>query len=182
MAREQDDGAKLSPQLTETDINRFWSKVANKRRPDECWPWIAAKSDTGYGHFVILIDGVWKMRGAHRISFLMANGSIPVEKPCVLHRCDNRGCVNPAHLFAGTKKDNSLDMASKGRDGWTLHPETVRRGTQINTAKLTEEDVKEIRGAATKRFYGRIELALRFNISKGAISQIVARRCWKHVA
>lgn len=166
------------PVITNRVITRFWSKVDRTTATNGCWLWEAAIADTGYGIF-----GIGRtVFGAHRISYLIEHGSIPPDKPCVLHRCDNRRCVNPKHLFAGTKGDNSLDMARKGRDGFTLHPETVRRGVKINTSKLTENDVKEIRSVATKRFYDRIKLARRFNVSESAISKIVAMRCWKHVA
>lgn len=88
---------------------RFWAKV-DRRSQDECWEWTASKSRDGYGKF--WADG--SMYSTHRLSFLMANGEIP-EGLWVLHRCDNKPCVNPAHLFAGTREDNMLDMESKGR-------------------------------------------------------------------
>jgi hypothetical protein len=164
--------------LGPSDIRRFWRKVNRRNSREACWNWTAGLATTGYGIFSLRINGTWKIRGAHRVSFVIAHGSVPTDKPCVLHRCDNRACVNPDHLFAGTKLDNSQDMASKGRDGWTLHPETVRRGEQINTAKLTSRDVRAIRASSASR----LQLCARFNVSKGLISQIRARRVWKHVA
>ena len=87
---------------------RFWNKVL---KTDACWIWLAAKSDSGYGVF-----GVGKQTDkAHRIAWRLSEGEIP-HKLFVLHRCDNRPCVNPAHLFLGTNHDNVLDMIAKGRN------------------------------------------------------------------
>lgn len=89
---------------------RFWSKV-NKEAPGGCWEWTAGLNSAGYGQF-----SNWPSapQRAHRVSWEFANGEIP-DGLCVLHRCDNRPCVNPAHLFLGTKGDNIRDCFAKGR-------------------------------------------------------------------
>lgn len=79
---------------------RFWDKV-NRGNPTECWPWVAAKSSTGYGQ--LCIDG--KTRKAHRVAYELQVGPIPVGMQ-IDHRCFNRCCVNPAHLRAVTHKQN----------------------------------------------------------------------------
>lgn len=79
-------------------------------RANGCVEWIGQLNDRGYG--VIKIDGIRK--GAHVISWVAAGGDIP-EEYCVLHICDNRKCINPAHLFLGTKGDNNRDRHAKGR-------------------------------------------------------------------
>lgn len=90
--------------------DRFWPKV-DKRGPDECWPWLASVTSNGYGK--ILVNG--RLEPAPRVSFVLAHGEIPAGL-WVLHRCDNPPCVNPAHLFVGTRSDNVRDMYAKGRD------------------------------------------------------------------
>lgn len=104
-----------------TTEERFWAKV-DRRGPDECWPWIGATNNRGYGQF-------WYGGGqrlSHRIAWLLLRG--PVGDLFVLHRCDNPICVNPAHLFLGTHQDNMQDMVTKGRHAMQRHPEKAARG------------------------------------------------------
>lgn len=102
----------LPIELSERDVARFWTFV---RRTEGCWPWtgkVTVRAPLPRGHF--------SMRGrpylASRVAWTIANGPIP-EGMFVLHRCDNAVCCNPAHLFLGTRADNSLDMVAKGRQG-----------------------------------------------------------------
>ena len=120
---------------------RFWPKV---QKTDGCWLWLGAKTGNGYGSYR---NGGFgrnnKTIPSHRVSWMAHFGDIP-EGLCVLHKCDVRGCVNPAHLFLGTKHDNAIDMCTKGRsatgkkNGRYTHPETTARGDQ-NGSRLHPE-------------------------------------------
>jgi len=90
---------------------RFWRKV-DRRGPDECWPWTGGKTPCGYG--LIRSSGHGHLRQTHRVSWILANGSIP-RGMCVLHSCDNPPCCNPAHLWLGTHAENMADRDAKGR-------------------------------------------------------------------
>lgn len=91
---------------------RLWSEVERKR-PNECWPWIGATDKDGYGRF----RWQYKMYRSHAVAFRVA---FPDEEitPCVLHTCDNPPCCNPNHLFGGTQGVNVYDRHSKGRTRW----------------------------------------------------------------
>lgn len=101
----------------------------------------------------------------------MANGPIP-KGLCVLHRCDNRPCLNPDHLFLGTKRENSRDMSEKGRTGVT-----DRAGEKHGESKLTDVAVREIRSSKEK---GR-SLAAKFGVSESAVSLVRRGKSWTHV-
>lgn len=107
---------------------RFWRHV---KKSDGCWLWTASKTALGYGQL-----GAPERSSnylAHRLSYEINVGPIP-DRMCVLHRCDTPACVNPAHLFLGTKRDNSRDMEAKGRTGGAAARSAARRveGRRVN--------------------------------------------------
>jgi hypothetical protein len=168
--------------LSEEDKARFWSKV-EKGDGDSCWLWTGGqfrKPGGGYGAFHINRIP----RQAHRVSFLLHHGSVPVELR-VLHRCDVRLCVRPDHLFLGTDKDNSDDKVAKGRQSRGAKHSlaklpTAARGESNGNAKLTPDDVREIRRLHAGGM-GQLKIAKLFGMSKCPISLIVSGRTWKHI-
>jgi hypothetical protein len=103
-------GRKVNNQIRKKQPidDRFWSHV-DIGSIEDCWEWMTSLDSKGYGQFNIN----QKQYRSHRISWELNNGKIP-EGMCICHRCDNKKCVNPYHLFLGTQKDNMQDMARKG--------------------------------------------------------------------
>lgn len=134
---------------------RFWSKV-KQGAPDECWEWQASKSK-GYGQL-----SSHKSKSpykAYRLSWELANGNIP-DGMEVCHKCDNPSCVNPAHLFLGTHRENMLDAFHKGR----LRMYKWGKGENSNSAKLTMDQVRALRNDyASGMTY--LQLAKKYSIS-----------------
>lgn len=160
----------VTPLFDEETLMRFWAKV-DKRGPNECWGWTDSKRGLGYGQ--IQIAG--KKVGAHRLSYELHYGAIPAGM-VICHRCDNPGCVNPAHLFLGTHADNVADKMSKGRGRWSSQP-----GAKHGMHVLSESDVAEIRSLFNGRRGQLAELAQRFGVSRMQISRIVRGEQWKHL-
>jgi len=149
---------------------RFWPKV-KIAAANECWEWTAAKFPCGYGR---IAEGGAARRAlrAHRVSWELEHGEIP-NGLWVLHTCDNRGCVNPAHLFLGTAKDNTVDAWKKGR----MYCLPQNRGSDNPQARLSQLQVNEIRDLLATGVRQQ-ELAQRFVISRQQVSRIANRQCW----
>lgn len=181
--------------LTQKDIDRFWSHVD---KSGNCWLWTGALNKDRYGRFQL--HGA--IYNASRVAWTIACGPIPPQYD-VCHSCDNPTCVCPEHLFLGTPKDNARDMVLKGRQrgpkgdthpfrlhpelhphGDThpmhLHPERLPRGEKQWCAKLTEDQVRQIRDMNDKGYF-RVYIAKVFHVSRSAISAIVNRKTWKHI-
>lgn len=150
------------------DQGRFWAKV-DRRTDDECWEWTASTTHNGYGQFHV--KGT--MKRAHRLAWEISNGPVP-DGLFVCHRCDNRTCVNPKHLWLGTAAENTQDMVGKGRANCGR-----LAGEEAAGAKLDEQSVRDIR--AWDEFFPRSEIARLFGISSQSVYNIVHRRTWRHV-
>lgn len=145
-------------------FDRFMKHV-NKETPTGCWEWTASTDSTGYGLFRV----GKKLFKAHRFSLLQTR-DIPRDK-CVCHRCDNHSCVNPRHLFLGSRAENNRDRDRKGRH--------VRRcGTEAPRSKLVDQQVAEIRALKLQGVSG-VNLAKRFRVHITTIYRICRWQTWK---
>jgi len=100
-------------------------------------------------------------------------GDIPKDL-CVLHKCDVPSCVNPKHLFLGTRAENNKDRHMKGRNA-------DKRGEKNSKSKLTEKNVALIKKLYTTGDYKQAALAARFGVGQSAISRVVTNLRWGHL-
>jgi hypothetical protein len=184
--------ARIEINLTPAQAAKFWARV-NKAGPTmpgmitPCWLWAGANDGDGYGSF-------WAKKHikAHRASWMIANGPLHRGEghhgTCVCHRCDNRSCVNPDHLFLGSHAENMADRERKGRNkpqrgdanGSRLHPERLPRGETQHLSKLTAARVIEIRSLYATGIT-LAELGARFGVHFATISKVILRKTWKHI-
>lgn len=154
---------------------RYWSRVGKngpipKHCPElgPCWEWIGQRHPQGYGQFY------WNpfktMITAHRIAFLLHHGRWAVKGYDVCHKCDNPPCQNPDHLFEGTRQENILDAATKGR---------MASGESHQFAKLNWKAVAQIRKEMTVPGTKLIDLARRYNVSKPTVWRAAKNISWK---
>lgn len=152
----------------------FWDKV---NKTDGCWLWTGALTEKGYG---VAWDGE-RTQKAHRVSYMLRFGFMP--KQCVLHKCDVPNCVNPDHLFTGTRLENNRDMIQKGRRvvGGTYRRDGYKIGEEHGQSKLTEGDVRKIRDEYASGGISYARLANDYELSVAHVFRIVNRKAWKHV-
>ncbi len=160
---------------------RFWSKVETGD-PGACWRWLGSRIG---GHGSFNIGG--RPRIASRVSWTLTNGTI-TDGLYVLHKCDNRPCVNPAHLYLGTQADNVLDMLRKGHyknapktdEEWLAERSRLRIPNCHATAKVNEEQVVEIRERYASGDVTHEELSKEYSVSRVSIANITLGHTWKH--
>lgn len=163
-------------ELSIDDIERFYLRRITSK--EGCWEWRGTLLN-GYG--CLFVRG--QSRYAHRISYELEFGPIPCGL-IVCHKCDNRKCVRPDHLFLGTLRDNVTDRHAKGRDakgnanGSRVRPDRRPRGEAVYNARLTCEKAQQIRdlyaaGGVTER-----ALAKTYGVSRGAISSVLRNWTW----
>lgn len=166
-----------SPSLSTREIEALFFNVPptegfmsrlQKGEGDGCWRWIARIDKDGYGFITKKNRRVL----AHRLSFIMNGGVLTPEKPMVLHSCNNRFCVNPAHLYAGDQFDNERDKLAAG---------TYLCGSRVTVSKLTEESVAEIKRKLSQNKDTITAIAEQFGVRRQTISKINKGLLWKHV-
>ena len=140
-------------------IERFWKKI-EKDDSEECWEWLGCCNDKGYGQ--VGVNGI--MKYVHRISWELSRGMKIPKGMYICHKCDNRRCCNPRHLFLGTPKDNSQDMVMKER----------------GTGSFTKQHVEKIFILLEKGVSQR-SVAKQFDTKQCTISAIATGRNYSHL-
>ncbi|HBD93398.1 MAG TPA: HNH endonuclease [Spirochaetia bacterium] len=133
-----------------------------------CWEWTKSTSK-GYGHLGIR----GKFYQAHRLMWIITNGEIK-DGLFVCHKCDNRLCINPDHLFLGTNLDNINDAIEKGK--WQHQP----KGEKNGNAKLTKNQVLNIKHLVSNGIPTKT-ISEKFNISQRHVQYIAKNKTWKHL-
>lgn len=159
---------KKSERILNTDDNRFFYNVSS---PDEngCMVWSGVIGKSGYGQHNLLRG---KIIRAHRFSYQYFFGELK-DKDLVCHKCDNRKCVAPDHLFLGDPKDNMIDMKNKGRN-------VCFYGEENPNSKLTEMDIIIIR-EMRKNGNTYKQIASCFNVHQQNIAAIIQNKTWRNV-
>jgi hypothetical protein len=145
----------------------FWNRV-KVGHPEECWEWIGKPDSVGYGAMTYQKKS-WR---SHRLSYVLTYGNNIPKGMSICHRCDNRKCCNPNHLFLGTHQENISDMIQKQRQ---------IKGECVHSCKLTETDVVQIRQMYDKGKVGYIRLSKQFGVNYKTIQAIIRRKTWKHI-
>lgn len=151
-----------------------------------CWLWPGSPIRGGYGQ---ICTGHSTFRKVHRVMFEWGCPDIYVKELFVLHRCDTPACCNPGHLFQGTHADNMADMARKGRSFLQKHPERSvlgrhlfrAQGEDSPKAKLTNEEVREIRAAYVPHKVTLAFLAAKYGVHLSSIYNAVKGRTYSVV-
>lgn len=143
----------------------FFSRI--RKTATGCWEWTGSYGQFGYGRMNVGSTTF----SAHRLAWELLHGPIPTGLS-VCHRCDNRGCIRPAHLFLGTTADNLRDMVQKGRSNL---------GERNGRAKLLAAEIREIRTRYAAGHCPQHRLAAEFHVNQITISDIVRRKSWRHL-
>lgn len=155
--------------IINSDPSVLWRKVDKSGGDDLCWNWLGCiDAATGYGKVSCFGKKNWS---PHRLAYFLMYGDIP-DGMFVCHKCDNRICCNPKHLFIGTSDDNINDMISKGRNP---------RGSKVGTSVLREEDVIKIKEMLSTKKFTHKEIGEMFGVKKVTISAINSNRNWAWV-
>jgi hypothetical protein len=140
-------------------LSRFMAKIEENEKG--CWIWTGAKFVSGYGK----INTGGKMVRAHRISYELSNGKIPIGMH-VLHTCDNKLCVNPNHLEVGTQKKNMIDASTRG---------LIKRSlTEDQAISLLNDPENKKRGFIVKK-------SSELGVSINTVLRLLKGKTWKYL-
>lgn len=154
-----------------TDIKQRVIKFVDIDHETHCWNWSGCVQSNGYGR----VTYKRKTMGAHRLSYIAFNGEI-TDGLHVCHRCDNRRCVNPLHLFLGTRLENMADAKNKDR---------MATGDKLPQTKIHGDDLDEVMRLVNTGLSFRV-IGEKFNVCQHTIGCIarkngVKRRCSTNV-
>ena len=168
-----DYSARKYGKPTMPTADRLYSKI--EKTKSGCWEWQGA-TNKGYGRTIIgsRRDGSRRTISAHRLSYMIFKGTIP-DGYEVCHKCDNPKCINPDHLFVGTRQDNIDDRERKGRN-------IIFVGEEQPRSKLTKKAVKDARWEKAYKGTSFQALADRYGVSKKTMINAIKGVTWKCVS
>jgi hypothetical protein len=184
--------ARISKPIPERLLERMKGILESYKQhgSDSCWEWGKYRNpQTGYGQMSCWVNGKAMQFTAHRVA-LSTLSLAPQSDSCALHKCDNRGCINPHHLYWGEQSQNIKDMfdrnrnpdrfalAKRGSDHWSAKlKDRLPKGEKHPKAKLTDSAVAYIRGSSETLEV----LAAMYGVTQTAVSYAKRGKTWKHV-